>query len=413
MTLNRRRFLACAAGALAAGSAAASPARESGSPPDFSDLRADFPWAERETFLNNAGFHPLGVHSAKAARQYLDSTVKGPVPGTLPVGERQFQEVKELYGKLIEAKPSEIAFVQSTLAGENIVAAGLGLNQGSGNVVIDELHYHGGAHIYRMLQKTGLELRIIKQRDWRIELSDYERQIDKNTKLVAMTLVSNINGYLHDSKAVSDIAHAHGAYLYADIVQSAGCVPMDVRGMGIDFCSASTYKWLMGLRGLGFLYVREELQGDVLKTTRFGDRQYSNFEFHNFPGSPPGPSDVSYELRSGAARYEVGNISNIAVAAQRESLRYILNLGVENIRAHAKRLTDEILKEVPRLGYPSITPPGTPTPIVAFLVDNPERLRAKLKKANVAVKVKWRQMRVSPSVYNNQADVDRLLNALS
>ena len=71
------------------------------------------------------------------------------------------------------------------------------------------------------------------------------------------------------------------------------------------------------------------------------------------------------------------------------------------------------LKEIPRLGYPAITPPGMPTPIVSFLVEDEERPRAKLAKANVAAKVKWNQMRVSPSVFNRQEDIDRLLEALS
>jgi selenocysteine lyase/cysteine desulfurase len=111
--------------------------------------------------------------------------------------------------------------------------------------------------------------------------------------------------------------------------------------------------------------------------------------------------------------YEVGNVASIAIGAQRESLKYILKLGVDNILAHAKPMCDRLIEELPKLGYPCITPPGSPTPITAFLVDNPDETRAKLKKANVAAKVKWRQMRVSPSVFNNQEDIERLLSALS
>ena len=379
----------------------------------FETAREAFPWSKHQTFLNNAGRHPCGAHAVNAARKYLDYILDGPGQGGMAVGGNDTEEVKELYGRLINAKASEIVPVQSTLSGENIVAAGLGLHSGEGNVVIDELHYHGGAYIYRKLQQAGLELRVIKQRDWVVPIEEYERQIDGNTKLVSMTLASNINGYLAESKAVSDIAHANGAYVYSDVVQAAGCIPVDVRAMGIDFCSASTYKWLMGLRGFGLFYVREELQGDVLKPMQFGDRQYASFEYHYFPGSPPGDEPISYKPREGASMYEVGNISAIAAGAQRESLKYILKLGVDNILAHAKPMCDRLIEELPKLGYPCITPPGSPTPITAFLVDNPDDTRARLKKANVAAKVKWRQMRVSPSVFNNQDDIERLLTALS
>ena len=90
-----------------------------------------------------------------------------------------------------------------------------------------------------------------------------------------------------------------------------------------------------------------------------------------------------------------------------------MKLGVDNILAHARPLCDRLIEELPRFGYPSITPAGSPTPIAAFLVDNPEETQAKLKKANVVAKVKWRQMRVSPSVFNTDEDIERLLDALS
>jgi selenocysteine lyase/cysteine desulfurase len=379
---------------------------------DFATARDYFPWSRNETYLNNAGMHPSGVHAIRAAEEYLQSVLRGPGHGK-SFGERGFDEVRELYGRLIGALPSEIAFVQSTLTGENIVAGGLGLHDGRGNVVTDELHYHGGTYIYRMLEKAGLELRVVPQRDWKLDLEDYRRLIDGKTRLVAMTLVSNLNGYFHDARAVSDLAHEHGAYVYADVVQAAGCVPVDVRAMGIDFCCASTYKWLMGLRGLGLLYVREELQGKVLRRTQFGDRQYGNFEYHYFPGSPPGDAPVTWEPRSGAVMYEVGNVANVAVAALREALVYILTLGVENILAHARPLVTQLAEELPKLGYPCITPAGSPTPIVAFLVGKPEETAVRLKKGNVVAKVKWNQLRISPSVFNNQEDAEELLRALA
>ena len=419
MNLDRRHFLSGSA-ALGSGMFFGCDSADSKTPDtvltaedaSFDTARVAFPWSTKEVYLNNAGRHPCGLHAVNAAREYLEFILGGPGDGA-NFGERQFHEVKELYGQLIGAKASEIALVQSTLTGENLVALGLSLHSGKGNVVVDELHYHGGAYIYRRLQEAGLELRIIKQKDWQVTPADYEQAIDKDTKLVSLTLVSNINGYLYDSKAISDIAHANGAYVYADVVQAAGCVPVDVRAMGIDFCSASTYKWLMGLRGLGLFYVREELQGEVLKPTMYGDKQYANFEFHYFPGSPPGDKPISYRNRDGAEMYEVGNVSNIAGAAQREALKYILKLGVDKILAHAKPMCDKLIDELPKLGYPCITPPGSPTPITAFLVDDPEATNAKLKKANVTAKIKWKQMRVSPTVFNTMDDVDQLLNALA
>jgi selenocysteine lyase/cysteine desulfurase len=404
--MKRRAFLTSAA-ALAA-DVKPSPGRLA----DFQAIRARFPWVNEQTFLNPAGFHPISVESGRAMERYIAAKVRGPAAGAEFAGPK-LEEVKALFARLINAKPSEIAFVQSTMMGENVVVAGLGIPAGSGNVVTDELHYNGSLYLYKTLEKAGLDLRIVKHRDWQIYVNDVAKATDRKTKLIAMTLVSNINGFEHNTRGLSDLAHAHGAYLYADIVQAAGAVPIDVRAMGIDFASCSTYKWLMGERGLGYLYVREELQGSALKPTQFGDRQYDNFLYHNFPYTPPRETAFSWEPLGGASRYEVGNVANIVAAGQSEALRFILDLGVENIRKHAMPLIERVRKEVPRLGYPSITPPGAQTPIASFLVKDPALTVAKLRKARVTAKVKWNQLRVSVSVFNNQTDVDRLLEALA
>ena len=114
-----------------------------------------------------------------------------------------------------------------------------------------------------------------------------------------------------------------------------------------------------------------------------------------------------------AGHYELGTIANCVTAGLSVSLQNIHKLGVENIRAHVKPLTDRLQKELPSMGYPSMTPLESPTPIVTFVIKNPEGAIAKLKKANVTAKVTEHQLRISPSVFNTQQDIDKLLNALA
>ena len=224
-------------------------------------VRADFPIASAQTYLNSAAIHPMSVPASRALTDHIAFRLKGAGEGRADFGEEQQKDLKRRFAQLIGAQPDEIAFVQNTSDGENIVVMGMDLPKRGGNVVLDELHFETSLYMYKSLEAKGVELRVVKHRNWSIDVNDMERAIDRNTRLVSMALVSNVNGYLHDARAISDLAHAKGAYVFADMVQAAGAVPVDVRAMGIDFGSAATYKWLMGERGFGFLYVRERPAG--------------------------------------------------------------------------------------------------------------------------------------------------------
>ena len=402
MPIDRRQFLVTAAALAAVPSVRARSAADGPLP---AGIRLDFPSVERETYLNAAAIHPLSAPAARRLQRYIDVRLTGAAAASGESDASVQDDVKKRFAALINAKPSEIAFVQSTSDGENIVVMGLDLARRGGNVVLDELHFTTSLYMYKTLEARGLELRIVKHRDWAIDPRDMARAIDRNTRLVSMALVSNVNGFMHDVRAIADAAHAHGAHLYADMVQAVGAVPVDVQAMGIDFAATATYKWLMGERGFGFLYVREDLQDRVLPTTRYGHRQIASFN----------RVELTWEPLPGAARYETGTIPNALAAVSHESLQYIERLGLANIRAHARPLVARLQKELPAMGYPSLTPAGTPTPIVAFQLRDPAATARRLRAANVAATIieAEKRLRLSVSVFNNDQDIDRVLQAVS
>jgi selenocysteine lyase/cysteine desulfurase len=341
----------------------------------------------------------------RAMQRHLDYEVYGPGDGRQYFSRKDQATLKEEFGALINATADEIAFVQSTSDGENIVVAGMDLPRRGGNVVVDDLHFTTSLFMYKTLEERGLELRVVKHRDGAVPLEAMSDAIDSDTRLVSMALVSNINGFMHDVARVSEMAHARGAYVYADMIQAVGAVPVDMRAMGIDFAAASTYKWLMAERGFGLLYVRQEHQDTVVPTTRWGHRQVRDFD----------RGEWTWERLPGAARYETGNISEPLAATVLASVRYIQALGVDNIVAHAQRLIGRLRTELPERGYASLTPEGTGTPIGAFHLPDPEDTVRRLEATDIAVTIKSseQRMRVSVSVFNTDDDIDRLVDALS
>ncbi len=403
MAVDRREFLLTAA-AIAASATARGETRVDDRSPLPASVRSDFPIASTQTYLNSAAIHPMSVPVSRALERHVAFRLQGGGEGREDFGEALHKDLKARYAALIGAKANEIAFVQNTSDAENIVVMGMDLARRGGNVVLDELHFETSLYMYKTLEAKGLGLRIVKHREWAIDIRDVERAVDRNTRLLSMALVSNVNGYLHDARAISDIVHARGGYVYADIVQAAGAVPVDVRAMGIDFAGSATYKWLMGERGFGFLYVREDLQNTVVPTTRYGHRQIANFD----------RVGMTWEPLPGAARYETGTFPNALALCSHTSLQYIERLGLAKIRAHAKQLTDRLQTELPKLGYRSLTPTGNETPIVAFDVPDVAATARKLRDARVTSTMieNERRVRLAVSVFNNHDDIDRVVAAL-
>jgi selenocysteine lyase/cysteine desulfurase len=407
MSLTRRELLAGAAQLAAANAASLQTPVPDGRLP----AGRDFAIPAGQTYLNSAFIHPIPIAAANAVRRYIESRT---LSRERQSGDDLAVKVRAQFAALINAKAREISLVESTSRGENLVVNGLGLTSHTGNVVTDALHFEGSLILYGELQKRGLDVRLVRPRDWRIDLADMEKAVDRKTRLVALSLVSWYNGFQHDLKRVCELAHANGAYVYADIVQAAGNTPIDVRASGVDFCACSSFKWLMGDFGLGFLYVREDLLDAVVHRTEYGYQQ-ADTAMHYLPSDPPSDTPVTWTLHTDArAHFQVGTYGQGALNALAESLAYLQRLGVDRIHEHRQPLLRRLHEALPRLGFTAITPPGTTSAIAAFTAPAAEkRFAARLKQANISVTLGGDRLRVSPSLFNDIHDVDKLIASLS
>jgi selenocysteine lyase/cysteine desulfurase len=371
--------------------------------------KTDFDIAPGYVYLNGAYTHPMPRVATEAARRAAESR------GRLsPAPETTQPDPKVLFASLINAKPSEISYVPNTSTGENLVLNGLAITRFDGNVVTDALHFDGALVHLLELQNQGLDLRVVKPRDYRIDMGDLERVVDNKTKLIEVSLVAMYNGFQHDLKAVCDLAHAHGALVYADIIQGAGAVPIDVRATGLDFAACSSFKWLMADFGLGFLFASERALEHVARS-QWGYHSTSDMNEHVPPFDPEADTHpVTWTLRNDATgTFEVGSIGGSVKASVGASLGYIHKLGVQDIQAHRQPLLKKLRDEMPRLGFTPVTPAGTTSPIITFAMKDGKEVQRRLDAARINARVSAHWIRLSPSVYNDMHDVDRLLAALS
>ena len=408
------------------GSAGANvPNGEAGQAPAF-PRKADFDIEAGYTYINAAYTHPMPRVATDAVRRYVEGrrALRAPAAGGGRggggggAGAAPRADPKALFAELINAKPTEIAYVPNTSTGENLVVNGLGLDRKFvGNVVTDGLHYDGALVHLLELKKQGLDVRVVRpNQDFRIAMADLDKVIDKNTKLVEVSSTAMYNGFQHDLKAVCDLAHANGAYVYADIIHSAGAEPFDVKASGVDFAACSTFKWLMGDFGLGFMYAKEDLLERVIARSQIGYYQLASMTGH-FPPFDPREAEVpvSWAFRKDATgAFEIGTIGGSIAAGLGASLAYIKGLGIANIQAHRQPLLKKLRDEVPRFGFTPVTPADSTAGVITFARQNvgTSGLPQKMQAARVNVRFSTHWMRLSPSVYNDLADVDRFLEAL-
>ena len=232
--------------------------------------------------------------------------------------------------------------------------------------------------------------------------------IDERTAVVACAHCRWTDGALLDLAAVGAAARAVGAALVLDLTQSAGALPFDAAAVRPDFVVAACYKWLLGPYATGFLWVAPEHRGGrPLEEGWMGRRGAEDFA--RLVDYQPG-------YRSGGRRFDMGEAPNFALLPMVEAaLRRILAWGVPEIQATLAARTAEIAARAERLGLVAGDPRrraghflglGFPGPVPS---DLPDRLAA----AGVFVSLRGASLRVTPHLWNDAADVDRLIEALA
>ncbi len=398
MSMDRRSFVAAAATSVAA---AMHPTCVRGATPDPRrdplGVREDFPVVADRIFLNSAFIAPVHRAVIAAGRAHLEAKSTGSMQLGVLMGAAD--AVRSQFARLMNASPEEIGLLFSTGDGENVIANGVGLKAGD-NVVVDDLHYSTEFVLYRALEASrGIELRIVQNRNGAVTASDFEPHIDKRTRIVSVAWVSNQNGFRHDMRPIADLAHANGALFYADAVQAAGMIDLDIRAAGVDAMCSGSYKWLMSEFGVAPFFVSRDVI-DRVQSDRIG-------EFSVAHADP----DHRYQLLKTARKFEGTSRSFGAVAQLQASLSYLEKVGIARIEEHTVSLAWHLYDGLVKQGYKLFTPPGNRSSIVTFHFTRPaDDVRAAFRAANIDVTVRDGKVRVAPALFNNVDEIERCLD---
>jgi selenocysteine lyase/cysteine desulfurase len=396
-SVNRRSFLKAGAAAGAMG-VAAHPSRALSTDEDPLGVRDDFPVTREATYLNTAAVSPIPMQVREAAVAEADGKMLSP-----DGAGRSKDEARTGFAELFGAQPKEIALLYSTSDGENIVTRALDLKEGD-NVVVDELHFLTSFVLYRELERErGIELRIVPQVKGRARVEDFEARADGRTRLVSVAWVSNVNGYRHDLRALAELVHARGGFLFADAIQALGHFPTRLADEGVDFLATGSYKWLLGTFGVAPFYVREEHLPRI-RPDRYGHGQIAE----ELPG-------FRYRLIGDARKYEYAALAHGAVRQLKAGLDYLKRVGLSRIAEHGIPLARALREGIQGLGFEILTPPDNPSPIVSFVHGRDgQEIKKLFDRENIRVSYRGQgsEIRLSVALFNNRADVGHFLDVL-
>ncbi|HVD45481.1 MAG TPA: aminotransferase class V-fold PLP-dependent enzyme, partial [Rubrobacter sp.] len=242
------------------------------------------------------------------------------------------EEIRALFARLVGGDADGVAIIPSVSYGISVAAANVPVREGE-KIIILEDQFPSNVYAWgELAERSGARLVTLPRPedfDWTLALLE---EIDTNTAVVAVPNCHWTDGSIVDLARVGESAREAGAALVVDGIQSLGAHPIDVSEVRPDFLVASSYKWLLGPYGVGFMYVREE----------YREGKPIEHNWINRRGSQDFSQLVAYQdaFQPGARRYDVGERSNFALLPMAaEALRQLIDWEVENVSETIGTLT--------------------------------------------------------------------------
>ena len=328
----------------------------------------------------------------------------------------EYEETREVVAKFLNAKPSEIVFTKGASNGLNMLAQSYGLDNvfEGDEIITSELEHHSnGLPWLNVAKRKKATLKYIElDHEGRITVENFKKVLSNKTKVVAITYVSNVMGYITPVREIIKLAHEVGAVVILDAAQAAPHMQIDVKELDVDFLAFSAHK-MLGPTGFGILYGKYKYLKNM-EPVEFGGDMNDNVELF----------DVTY--KDAPFKFETGTPPIAEAIAFKEAIRYINNIGFEKIQEHEKALLDYAMNKLKQIDGIEIYNPTTETGIISFNVKgiHPHDVATIYDEKNIALRAghhcaqlitKWLgctgTLRATIYLYNDYEDIDRFIDA--
>lgn len=384
---------------------------------DIKKARKDTPGSERVLHFNNAGASlvPQPVFDAVNDHFLLESQIGGYEAASL--AKNKIDQFYQLAAKLINAKASEIAYMENATRAWEMVFYSLEFHPGDKIITAEAEYASNYIAFLQVAKRTGAKIEVIpNDASGQLSIEELKKRIDSKTKLIAITHIPTQGGLINPAEEVGKIAKEANIFYLLDATQSVGQMPIDVKKIGCDALCATGRKFLRGPRGTGFLYVKEQQISQL--EPPFLDLHAAKWTEKN-----------SYTMMPNAQRFETWEINYSNKIGLASAIEYALDWGLETTWTRIKELSQNLRERLESIPGITLEDLGQyKCGIVTFIANkiDPEIICLKLRERQINVSVSLQEyarldlearrlpsiVRASVHYYNTVEEIDRFCDEL-
>jgi cysteine desulfurase / selenocysteine lyase len=365
---------------------------------DWESVRREFPVTERLAYLNSAAAGPVARPAQVAATDFYREMMEE--------GDARWDEwlerreaVRKRVAEFINAEPDEIAFTTNSSQGMNLIVDAL---VGRGEIITSDLEFPVSTITWL---HRGARVNFIESTEGEIKAEDVRRAVNNHMGVICLSHVQYSNGFRLNLEELGSIKKDHALVINAS--QSVGAFEIDVKRMGIDALCATGHKWLVSGYGSGFVYLNRRLLNETCPRAISWMSVEEPFEMRN----------REIHLRADAgARSEIGCPHFAGIFALGASVDYMMTLGMKSIEERVLYLNRYLTRRLDEEGWRVLSPlreESFRSGETLVAVNQPKRTVEHLASRHVAVTEKPQGTRVSTHFFNNEAEIERLIEALN
>ena len=368
--------------------------------------RKEFPILEHTTYMISHSLGPMPRRAETALKQFTDTWASRGIRAWEDGWWEMPLTCGDLIGSIIGAPKGRVAMHQNVSICQWIVTSCFDWNGVRNILVTDGLNFPSNDYIYHGLERQGAQICSVASDDgMTVPLERILAAINERTKLVSVSHVAFRSSSLQDLAAITKRAHEVGAYIVADLYQSAGIVPLDVTALDLDFATGGSVKWLLGGPGAGYLYVRPDLD-PTMKPAATGWAAHAHpFEFES------GPIVYAPDMH----RFLNGTPNVPAMYSARSGYEIVNEVGVEAIRTKSIRQTQFLIALADEAGLTVRSPRDPEARGGTVILDVPEGKEVTAELGRRQILVDYRPgagIRIAPHFYTSDDEIEHTIQEL-